>query len=581
MGAGLVAQLGNIRGGFGTRDIQVQHEAAERYADGMVGQGEPIRLLEDGQMPYEAFQVRHVEYCPEYWAILRALYSGGSDLLHTGVLERILIRNNAESQESYEARCRSAFYVPYPAEIIDYIVSNLAQDPACLLIDGEEPTGWWREFQSDTSAPGGEERDLNALIRQIVLEALQVKTAWVHLELPVRPDDEILQGMSLAEQDEAGLRRVHATVLPREKVCNWQENEEGDLDWALVRRVKCWREEFWTPLMITETYTRYRRADFSRWAITYKAGDPPDARAPMTELVRDEPHSCRRVPLLRYTLPDGLWAMDKLESLARAHLNKRNTLDWAERRALLPVLYEFLGAEGRKPGGRSISIAQQDPRRAVNTPRGHSTVQQRGGDDDARYVGPSAEPFRYALESSKELRSDMHRVMHQMSLDVEVNSSALRRSGQSKQEDRHAPEVVLGALADRMIEFVTRLARAAHASREENPPDVEVAVKGLRKFDLKSAAEIISQQAELEAIDIPSPTARIHLLMRVLRQVLDELDQDELAKIERELKEAITAESLQPGGAVDALLAEAQRRTNQIPDGGEPPAPDATEPPAR
>lgn len=528
-------------------------------------------------LPYHAFKVRHPEYDCEYWKRLRALYKGGQALLQDiDLMKTIFIRNNAEPDELWLYRVAIAFYVNYCSEIVDNIIAGLEADPIKIRENGGEVKDAFVEsFIKNVTSPGGDEMTLQQLGRAMLLEAQQVRRAWCELSMPPAPPEEELQVLKLADQEKANLLDVWAHPIPAEQVLHWQVDATGELVWALVLKQEVRQEEFWKPAQCVKTWTRWTRTEFTRWQMTHQYGKEPndDEMVPCT--TKPTKHSFQRVPLLRFELPHGLWAMDRLESIARAHFNKRNILDVAERRSLLPVLYEFQGAEA-STAARPTSVAQQDPNRAVNTPRGAHYVQRRGKDDDAKFVGPDSAPFEAALKSCSDLRQEMHRITYQMALAADFESaSALGRSGESKGQDKAATAVVLKALGTLLREWILKLIEAARIGRgDRNPAEgneqekAKITAHGLAHFDDLVLGDLITQTGEVMALGIQSPRALREVITRVLRRFLGDLDQETWDEIEEDLKRNMTPENLFAGGVPGTIgevtLGRAQTRQEKL-----------------
>lgn len=537
--------------------------------------GDPVVAGDGGSLPYRAFCGRHPDYDAKRWRVLRALYKGGKELLNRATLQKVLARNNREPDEVYDFRCAQAFYLNYCSEILDHLVANLAGDAAVILRDGkplgeEDPIIAWSR---DVSPPRSEQVvTLDQFAQDFVLEALQVRCAWVLLDKPPAqgaPDDagsgEAPEPRSLAEAEELGTDRACARVIPAEDVLHWEVDPvSGRVLWALVGRCEVTFDDFYSAPTVRETFTRYGETTFSQWSVSYPVDMPPTRDTMVKAVALDVEHGFERMPLRRFHLPAGLWAMDKLESAARAVLNKWCALDIAERRALLPILYEFQGAEqgaGRTP----VSVAQQDPERAVRTPRSPHHVQRRGKDDRAEFVGPSSEPFKAALMSIDKLVQEMHRVLYQMALASDPKSAAaIGRSGASKQQDRAATVGVLEALGKRIRPFIRGLLRdvlyAAGKANAEAEAD-KYTVDGFEKFDDVIESDLVDETATLLAMNIPSPTAVREVIMRLLRRLLDHLNDEQLEEISEELEENITAEGMGPQD--DAAVADRINREVQ------------------
>lgn len=261
-------------------------------------------------------------------------------------------------------------------------------------------------------------------------------------------------------------------------------------------------------------------------------------------------HTFGRVPVVRLKLPDGLCAMDKLESMAREHLNKRNALSWAEYKSLFALLYEFLAPE-ESASTRPNSEAQQNPDRAIDGIRGQGYANERGHEDRAEFIGPPTAPFAEARESCEGIKREMYRVMHSMADSAEMNSSAVRRSGESKAQDGKSKDVILKAMGEKGRD----IARDLMALLQIVKGDVDHRIGGGDSFDNVDLMSKVLEAVELlNGVPMKSPTFLRIYLERLYSLVLkDGLTDKEKEQIRRELAEMITMEDLMmaasiPGG---------------------------------
>lgn len=521
-------------------------------------------------------QTRPDDYDAQYTRRLRALYEGGKKLLSDGVLlAEIFPAHRAEHPNVYRERVRRAFYVSYAAEIIDHIVAALMAEPVrpCLddgTTDDETPLPpFYEELTEDVSPAGGEKRTLHEFLRERVLEALVTKKAWALVDLPDTGSQEFA---SRKEQEDAGGDRAYFLPLATESVIDWETDDDGELLMAVVYTTSSRR----LGIAGDRSATTHKWRIYTReaWALYEFVETPSNTIDPEKEarLAAEGAHTFGRVPLLAMTLPPGLWAMNKLEGPAREHFNKRNMLAWGEAQSLLPELYEFLGPEGVS-GGVIPSENQQDASRATTQPRGQGYVQQRGAEDKAEFVGPSAEPFKEARSSCAELRDEMHRVMHQMALSADNSGAALKRSAESKQQDAAATGVVLGALGQLARKFVCALYEMAALGRADAEVQGKWHCDGLDRFDALAPDAIIERMVNDSTIGekVPSATYQRLANMQRVEAVLEGLTPDQREQIEKELEENITPESVAPVDPMDMMGAM----------GGDPMADDVSPPPPK
>lgn len=528
-------------------------------------------------------------YDGEYWNQLDALYEGGRRLLRDrAMLERIFPRHRGESDAIYSERTKRALYIPYAAEILDYIVAQLTAEPLRLHLDeDQEIPPFYAEFVKDVSPPGGERLDISALIKRQILRALICRTAWTLVDLPSMPRD--MNGASifsdLASQEKSGALNAYVICIDPISVIDWEEDEAGELEWVVVHTRESKRRGLQgNRNAITERWMYYTRGTWELYEISYPKDKPPTEKTPVP-LVRAGVHTFGRVPLDRLTLPSGLWAMNKLENLAREHFNKRSALSWAEFQSLFQELYEFLAPEEAGKGA-TIGENQQDASRALNQRRGQGFIQQRGSQDRAEFVGPDSGPFAHAMASCDNIRDEMHRVTHQMALTVDNSAAALGRSGESKGQDKAATCVVLQALGQVGRDHAEKILRMVSSVRGEEDLVTKWHAKGMDEFDDADVGGLVEEAVSLETVSIKSPTFHRKHQAKLAKVILgEELDEDDIKQIEKELDENITDEEFDPEAIAakeaeerDALLAAKGppggnvRPTNKPKGGSAPPS---------
>jgi len=547
--------------GEGISDNEARHRtikrAESRHADFPQGtqtetEGGP------GAIPYRLLKVTHPDYAAGYWRRLRALYSGGKMLMDDPVvMKEVFPPHRNEHPSVYEERCNRAFYTPYAGEIIDDIVSMLCNTPITMdTNDSTKEKGsyppWYDAFHEDTSHVDSEVTPFNEQLRDCMLNSLICRTAWVLVDLPDMRglgNEEPVYADRL-DQKMSGALDAYAVRIEPESVIDWEEDESNTLQWALVHTVEAQRENLFSSRDVhTQRWTYYDTNGWSRYELRHKADEKPKD-TDLVRLVNEGTYSTGKVPLVRLTVPEGLWAMAKLEGLAREHFNKRSGLAWAELQSLLPELYEFHGPEETSMGGTQVpgvSANQENPERATTQARGQGYVQQRGHQDRAEFVGPDPGPFSEARASCVDTKNEMHRVTHQMSLAVDTNAATVGRSGESKKQDKSSKTTVLDALGVLLRSFAEKVYGMVSCVRGEADLAPQWNAAGCDKFDETQASDEIEKGVTLEGISIPSATFQRLFKFALAKVTLgDNATADDLDDIETELMMNITDDQFSP-----------------------------------
>ena len=480
----------------------------------------------------KVIDTKHLDYRVDYLARLRALYEGGAALLQNKtVMAEIFPKHRQESPKVYAERVKRAIYIAHASEIVDFITASLAADPIMMSLLGDKvPDDWYSVFAEDVSAPGGDRLPLSSLAREQATEMLICRTAWTRVDMPKAGEFE-----SLGEQVRAGALDAYTVPVQAETVINWKELGTRELEWVVLydcdQPQAQWNAERDT---IVDTWTVWTRTGWAKYQLKRPVGEKIDEDA-MATRIDEGAHTFERVPLVRTSVPKGLWAMDTLESPAREHLNKRSALAWAEFQSLLPELYEFKGPE---ESSEPIAGSQEDAGRATNQARGPGYVQERGHQDRAEWVGPSPEPFKEARLSLNELRDDMHRVMHMMAMAVSQNSTALGRSAASKKEDRSTTNVVLTALGQYIREHMIGVYTMVSRGRGDADLIGQWQVEGAAEFESDSGDAILDRAAKFALAPVHSAIFNQDVELDCAKAWYGDrgTDQEKLDKIEAQIR---------------------------------------------
>lgn len=503
---------------------------------------------------YKQLCQKNPEWDGPYWRRCRALYAGGKRLLRDReVLRDVFPPHLNEKPHVYEERCKRAYYIPYAGEVIDMITSALFSEDIAMESE-PEADAWYDEWAKDVSPPGGSKQTLQAFLREQLCTALICKRAWTLIDLPTI-DDVVQEAMyaakalptsgappgSLAEQESLGMLDAYACSLDPECVWDWECDRDGRLLWVLIHYISIPRAGIEVARdTVIERWMYYTSTTWQRFEITYKKTNPPmePTEIPQTG---SGTHSFGQVPVVRLDLPEGLWAMGKIESIAVAHLNKRNALSWAQFKSLFPVLAHFAGAPD------PMNPVTEDPDRALNQTYGQGYVAQFGEKDKLEYVGPDSAPYAVAAQDLKDLRDELHRVVHQMAQSVDNSAAALQRSAESKTVDTAATAIVLRELGKYVRDHAIDMHEMAQVGRQDTTPSTWSA-QGMDGYQDASVDTVVAQAQILELVSIPSATFQQEYKFQLARKVLgDSVDEEVLETIKKDLQGTITNEQyLQP-----------------------------------
>lgn len=489
---------------------------------------------------YGVLKETNPEWDGDFWRRCHALYAGGKTLLGDDqVMKDLFPPHLTEDPQVYRERKRRAYYIPYAGEIVDAIVAALTSQPLTMSAEPEaKDAEFWEKFYQDVSRPGGKKFSFNQLLRTQILTALTKRTAWTLVDLP---NTDPASFPNRAAQEASGALDPYACIIAPEAVLDWEEDDSGELAWVLVKATHKRRDGLAAKRNKTrEEFTYYTREGWARYVVEYEDGHAPkdDAEVPLES---SGAHSFGKVPAVRLCLPEGLYALGKIESIATAHLNKRNALSWAEYKSLFPVPVAYLGPPN------AMNPVTEDEERATNQKHGPGFMRVMGHEDRMEYFGPDAGPFAVAAEDLDKLRDEMHRVLHHMALSVDNSGAALQRSADSKAIDQAAAAVVLKALGGYIREHATEvyaLVSAARGMGVDADAGATWTAHGMDSFDDATSTQMVEEAVNLEGVRIPSATFQVRHKLALAKKLLGPDAQDEklVKKIEAELEASITQE---------------------------------------
>lgn len=494
-------------------------------------------------MKLSTLQQTNPSHHGKLWARYHALYVGADAFRHC--ISEFLPRNPMEAPETFVARCESAQYTNYVGPIIDFYAAKVMNAPveAKPLDDADEPP-FYAEWREDVDGAG---TNLVDFFRSRFVAACVKGRAWWRLSLP---DPGEVPAANMAEYEARGLGRVLVDPIDRSQIIDWQEDDRGELEWAIVHRVERPRrspeEQRGT---IVETWEVYDRENVTTYAIAYTENKPPRPEDDIQPTSR-RPHGFSRVPLLGMGFEGtkaahvkvglrhialsaseirGLWPMGRLADIQVAHFRQEAGLEWSIARTCyaMPVL----------------NI--QDTANIPTMGAGYCMVL--GQNESITWTAPPTAHLAMASQRVADRRDEIYRVANQLAQGVDNNAAAIGRSGESKLADAESTEVILvifGAFVREAIEKTFDLISEARAEADMRPAGepLKWAVAGLDKFDVTDVAALVTAATQAAMLNIPSKTANAAIKSRVAIALLPGLDEKTRQTIKEEIEDGTSAE---------------------------------------
>lgn len=496
-----------------------------------------------------------------YVRTLRALLKGGKDLLRDEqVMSWCFPKTALEGAASYIERKNRAFYEPVFAMVINMILAGLAQDPL-IFDDDSGPSGtgdpkqeldeYWAGLMTDATPPTvPQKKTWDEIMREVCCEAISCEFGWVLAEMPKA--DPLIS--SLADQERQGKLRAYLVPYRADQVLDWASKDSQFL-WVKTVSSEMRQEDPTKPRKYT-TFT-WRIWDANE-ITTYELTLDSENRDPSGQTWQDDslvppidvtPHSFGEVPWRCFDANNpgepSLFIGGQIESLCRALFNASCNRDFLTTRALLQQLYEFLGPDMPGPD-TPIATVQENPNRASRSmgTRAPDIVQIRGQDDEAKYVCPDIAVLSAIGNSTADLRESITRVTGQLALAADTTGAMIKRSGDSKSQDKIAQKILLGAIGTRLRSFAKACAELLALGRGDDKESVPP-MRGYENFDAVDSSLIVEQHVALSTAPVNSALFQVEENLRTVRAVLgDGISPDLMARIREELESTITQDSI-------------------------------------
>lgn len=436
--------------------------------------------------------------------LLNALYAGGTKM--RCLLKDLLPKRPHEPDDRYTIRKNEAEYRNYVGPIVDYFTAMLFATQPTMAAKKKstdeietEPDKYYSKLQDDCDGNG---RDLSALFKAQLTDAMVSGYSWVRVS---SPDDGGLEPVSKAEFEDRKLGACRVTALNCDAVLDWEADEDGKLEFAVVHSRSAKRTSLSAGRgTITETWEVLYRDSVEVYSVTYEEKDPPkpEKEIPLKAKVK---HRFGRVPLICIDLPVALRVASRLETPQLAHFRKTNALAWSlSATCYAQPVFTLMDRASMPTMGAGLGLML-------------------GKDETVTYLSPPTEHFDALATEIKSEKDEIFRVAHQMALGVENNAAAVGRSGESKQQDAQSTRVALLAYSRIVKEAIEICLDLVSACRGD---DLVWAVDGLDDFAAADISGLLDVLEKVEKVGgIPSKTFNTQVKTRVAEALLPDLDQ--------------------------------------------------------
>lgn len=473
---------------------------------------------------YAQLNQRHPSFSVDRHADLCALYDGGERF--KARLPRFLPQRPAEHEVRYSLRKQEAVYRNYLGPIIDYFAALLFTGSPVIAAKSEagepvlEPGDFYTELREDCTRNG---TDVDAFFKDRLTRAMVDGRSWFLVNQPSHGEADI-GALSKADFEKAKLGDAWLSAVDAADVYDWEEDETGKLEWAIVHRSESRRRAVSESRgKITESWLFLTPEATETYAITYDASKPPKPEDNVPRIGAATPHRFGRVPLVVLDLPLSLWVANRLETPQLAHFRLSNAQTWGMSSTCYaqPVFH--------------VEASEDGTFKMPTMGAGYGIVM--GKDESLEWAAPPAAVYAALGEEIKSHKDEIFRIAHQMALGVENNAAAVGRSAESKASDAESTRVVMLAFSrvvKESIEYVYDMISAARGD------EFEWSVDGLDDFAAIDMAGLVESLENLQkAGGIPSRTFHVQMKYRLAEGYLPDIDEKTKAEIKKEIEDNV------------------------------------------
>ncbi|MDD1770021.1 MAG: hypothetical protein LUO79_02950, partial [Methanomassiliicoccales archaeon] len=518
-----------------------------------------------GRVGFKKLSQQNPENKPKEWKRIRLLYKGGYELKEQA--KQFIEKAINETQQTYEYRIKRVSYINYFGQVIDYLVAALFEEELSITAagDAKDPNTpgelpdkvFWPEFANDADRAGS---PFSEVMRRIVTQALLFKRGVLYLDFP--PVSTEITNRAQEEKTGAGRGYCWDEGLDQQELLDWRLGDDGKWLWAitmrtLIERINPWDERTHYKCRFKCWYMEGGVAKFVvlESKLT-KIGEPIGDEELMSP-VEEGTTSFRRIPIVVLELPDGLWAGNKIGSLAEEHFQRRSDLFGAIGRNLVEIPWYRQGSEIRGVGEALPSAPGEDERRGEKTLQAllEKGIVPIGDKDEIGYASPSGNAFSIADKSLQSLKEEIYLTVTAMALSLPNTAATVGRSGESKKEDSSSAEKVLGALG----KFVRRASKEVYdCFSDARRESVVWSVYGCSKFRLNERGELVDEALTVETIPIPSQTFQKEYKTSLALSLVPHCSPETRVQIQKEIDQGIDENQ-----AMTDALREAALRANE------------------
>jgi hypothetical protein len=486
---------------------------------------------------YKQLNTFHPSYSLSWFEQAKDLYLGGDRLMSK--IANYLPMAVGEPVSNYQERTRNACYVNYYAELHDQYLSGLfSKELLVLPAGGGDCDEFYKQF-SQCVNPG--KSNFETLMKNFTIDLLSTGRGVLSVDFPSLKDK---RPETLAEEEAMGLDRAYAMNVAPEMVVDWDTDDFGAITWVKLKRSYNKRMPVVSSEMTTIEWTIWSMTDgsasFQRYAIDVKKDKEPRPQDEVA-LVAEGTTSFKRLPIIVIDIPTNLNIAQKAANLCIDHLKLKSALLFSELRSLNPILVYKQGKELDGLGGVPSAAGTDEDRgnkaARVASKRGAAVI---GGNDAMEYCEVSGRSFEIVNNQLKELVDEIHRINHLTASSISSTSTALHRSGASKDADNHDKTIVLEAFGQ-LVKGVAKMVYDCISEARNEGLDWQV--HGMTGFEEIDRFQLLQEALAVQQIDVGSKQFSIENNKRIALLTVPNLSPDVVEVINGEIEASVASGS--------------------------------------
>jgi hypothetical protein len=453
---------------------------------------------------------------------LYVMYEGGQVMAENAPL--FLTQRPREDGTVYAYRLQQFCYENHLGTGLGWHEAEMFRvDPAITFPDAsEDQKAWYDNFLANCDCKG---TGLIDAFRTVFTHLLLYQHSWILTDLPTASE-----GIdSLADQKQKGLLDPYIKILHPSSVINWDCDEHGNFNWAVVYS-NVQQQQFMSKPVRLERWYYYDRHNFSVYESRNVAGD---SSKDVVELVDGpRPHALSKagkVPLRRACVQSGWWMGNRSYLAATEHINVSNALKWSLFMAALAQPVVITDADI----GEIVSAESS----FIKLPQG----------SDYKFAEPAGNCWKFLAERADTLKEEIFRSMYLIAQARTNSATASAASGVSKEQDMRPSHDVLNGLGDVLRTTLQGVIADIGMARNQIPGLADelgtVDVRGFQ-FEEPITQEDVNTLSGAYALKVPSRRLEKELDKQVSRKLLPDLNQDVQTEIDTEIEAAPTREEL-------------------------------------